>query len=798
MVVGPGDHSLQADIIFVIEGTAINGAYLNDLKSNYVIPTLEYFSQGTIEEREYVTESTSTQYGLVIYQAADCLPNPSSDSYGPYSSPQKVLTIMDKLELVGGKGESHANIAEGLATALQCFEDLQQRREPNVLPQKHCILVCNSPPYHLPVMESPTYAGHTVEQLAVLLQERGIHLSILSPRKIPALFKLYEKAGGDLQTSQTKNYAKDPRHLVLLKGYSQHELEGRPISPTPGPIGHQTTNLSSIPSSSPNQNIGSPMNMQPCTGATAGMPQQQPSMINTQGVQQSVGNVNVFRPNQPGIVMSSTQQAQQQQQQQQTPTSQVMHPNPRIMFPQQPSQPPYANPMMVPNRARWSIPIMQPQQQPRPYSNPSALIAQLTQPPTMDNATPVMGQQQQQQQQQQSQQQQQQQSQQQQQQQALNQQAMHPMSRVQQQPGQTGSINLVPSAMVGPGQQPGTGQTGQAQSQPNPAATSTGQPNQSLGNQSNVTATQQGTPPGQAPSQPQWHQQRHTLWQGILEWIEKARNPNDSQKVTRHVPCQVSANPRDGEPDLDADTWPLKLIMQRMHKQLIVNICGAYLKNSKSVLFHPQNCEALEALTKVMSSGFAGCVHFTPQTCDIKVLILLYTSEKRAYLGFIPNDQAAFVDRLRKVIQHQKTTQAHMRQQGQGAAGALPAPSAGQPPNSQGGIMMSQTNTMAMGGGQITQNVVTSAAQQMQQQQQQLSGLQTADRHLGAGGSNQQQGGVGGPLRGAQGMMGGPAQRPPFDNIEAARQQNLAKIQHLRQTLEAAQQQELQYKSQLE
>lgn len=49
--------------------------------------------------------------------------------------------------------------------------------------------------------------------------QRGIHLSILSPRKIPALFKLYEKAGGDLQTSQTKNYAKDPRHLVLLKGY---------------------------------------------------------------------------------------------------------------------------------------------------------------------------------------------------------------------------------------------------------------------------------------------------------------------------------------------------------------------------------------------------------------------------------------------------------------------------------------------------------------------------------------------------------------------------------------------------
>lgn len=41
-----------------------------------------------------------------------------------------------------------------------------------------------------------------------------------------------------------------------------------------------------------------------------------------------------------------------------------------------------------------------------------------------------------------------------------------------------------------------------------------------------------------------------------------------------------------------------------MPKQLIGSIGGMYLRNSKSVLFHPQNCEALENLTKVMSTGF--------------------------------------------------------------------------------------------------------------------------------------------------------------------------------------------------
>jgi hypothetical protein len=51
--------------------------------------------------------------------------------------------------------------------------------------------------------------------------------------------------------------------------------------------------------------------------------------------------------------------------------------------------------------------------------------------------------------------------------------------------------------------------------------------------------------------------------------------------------------------------------------------------------------------------------------------------------------------------------------------------------------MMSQTNQMTMGGGQITQNVVTSAAQQMQQQVVSL-GQQGAGGAGGAGGANNQ------------------------------------------------------------
>nr|CAD7574221.1 unnamed protein product [Timema californicum] len=978
--------------------------------------------------------ATYTQYGLVVYHAADHLPHPSSDSYGPFSNPQRIPQMLERIDstaedgeievrisvgLVGGRGESHANVAEGLATALQCFEDMQARREPNTVPQKHCILVCSSPPYLMPVMESHNYAGHTVDQLAATLQERGIHLSILCPRKIPSLFKLYDKAGGDLQASLIKNYAKDPRHLVLLKGYrsdlSVHTNSGL-IGPQPQAPG--SVSMTSLPS--PQTNLGSPMSVVAGVGPT----QTPQALINQQGPTPQVSTGAVYRPNQNQVqpIMMPQQQQQQQQQQminnisrvgppynQQNPPGYPTGPGITWYSQQQQQQqqqminnisrvgPPYnqQNPPGYPTGpgisrqpARW--PMLPPQQrapyipiQPGTQNNPtqgSALIAQLTQPPAQSINPVVLNQYTQ----------------------RLDSNKDQPVITVQSviysvlsnkgrdsrlvvwaivrenfisvtcprdyslgvstqvstllvtmggilpvygvdfswvpvSGSTTGTapllIGMNPSATntnllniarevvfqnletedieevvdveieeltkeelqelalnltakrtslhahllrrawllhftafkkdfryssngnlmnqqallmnrIGP-QTPvgsmniGGPQGAQAQQSPGPVS----QQSQSSGpaQSQNVGSQSQSTPPGPIQTTPgqtpqvgqpsvntapiggTFPRERHTIWQGVLEWIEKAKNPTDPQKVTRHVPCQVSANLKDGEPELKADTWPQKLIMQLMPKQLIGNIGGAYLKNSKSVLFHPQNCEALDSLTRVMSSGFAGCVHFTsvpvPSPCEIKVLILLYTSEKRAYLGFIPNDQAAFVDRLRKVIQHQKTTQALMRQTQVSNTSVTPGPGVsmnpqGQGPQTsqanqsqQGGILMSQTNTMAMGGGQITQNVVnpggigqqgSGAANSQNSQGQQISGLQQSNDRQQQQPSSAGGGGGGGNLNRTQGMMSSGPQRPQFDHIEAARQQNLAKIQQLRQTLEAAQQQELQYKSQLE
>lgn len=95
-----GKNDFVANVVFMIEGTAINGAYLSDMKNNYIIPTLEYFShQGSIDEREtYSSETNNFLYGAIMYKTAQSLPGVSCTTFGPYTNPQKILNIFDKLE----------------------------------------------------------------------------------------------------------------------------------------------------------------------------------------------------------------------------------------------------------------------------------------------------------------------------------------------------------------------------------------------------------------------------------------------------------------------------------------------------------------------------------------------------------------------------------------------------------------------------------------------------------------------------------------------------------------------------
>lgn len=55
--------------------------------------------------------------------------------------------------------------------------------------KKYIVLICNCKPYGVPVIESVgadgEYHGLVAENLASYMKEKNIHLTILSPRKIP-------------------------------------------------------------------------------------------------------------------------------------------------------------------------------------------------------------------------------------------------------------------------------------------------------------------------------------------------------------------------------------------------------------------------------------------------------------------------------------------------------------------------------------------------------------------------------------------------------------------------------------
>ena len=488
-------------------------------------------------------------------------------------------------------------------------------------------------------MDNGLYQGRKLDDLTTEIQDKGIFLSVLAPRRLAALCSLFEKAGGDLAAAKEKNYAKEPRHLVLLNGFA---LQERAITPKPLPQPSVSPALAGL-----HDNVGGQQMMQ-----MGQPPQQRPQVPGGKGGQQQpqYQGQGVINPGQgpqgTGVnILSQT----------------LMQPGQGLPQRQQPA-----------NKSQLSELLERP-----------PINSNIRQPGPILNRPPMNPQQQ-------------------------------PNMMQQQQQQQQGVMNPGGGGMVRPGMVPG--------------------------------------------QQPQGGRERDNIWRGELEWQEKVKD--SEQKITHKVQCTVSTSKNDrGEPDVRSDNWPGKLIMQLIPKSLVQTIGGQYFRNSKSVLFHPQECESLVALTNVMGTGFAGCVHFTG-VCDIKVLILLYSNDKKAYLGFIPNDQVSFVERIRTVIQQQK--------QGQHPVNPGPNPQSGPPGGGQPMRMPNMVSSGPMGG--PGGNMMVSQPGMMNQQ---------------AGGQVMQMQQPGGGGQGAMMMQGQAGGRM----MMSVGQQNLIRQQQAGQPVMAGQQQ---------
>jgi len=165
---------------------------------------------------------------------------------------------------------------------------------------------------------------------------------------------------------------------------------------------------------------------------------------------------------------------------------------------------------------------------------------------------------------------------------------------------------------------------------------------------------------------------REVIWRGQLHWRENPPRPatthsatnNAQQRIEKNINLSITTAIENGVPEVLPINWPSSLVMQTIPISLINRTGKEFFSNSRTVLFHPSEEESLQSLTNLLAngvggnatSGLAGCVHFSGvQNCDVKVLILLFSPGKKVFLGFIPNDQTTFVERIREEIRKEKS-----------------------------------------------------------------------------------------------------------------------------------------------
>ncbi|XP_014980102.3 mediator of RNA polymerase II transcription subunit 25 isoform X1 [Macaca fascicularis] len=552
---------LVADVVFVIEGTANLGPYFEGLRKHYLLPAIEYFNGGPPAETDFGGDYGGTQYSLVVFNTVDCAPESYVQCHAPTSSAYEFVTWLDGIKFMGGGGESCSLIAEGLSTALQLFDDFKKMREQIGQTHRVCLLICNSPPYLLPAVESTTYSGCTTENLVQQIGERGIHFSIVSPRKLPALRLLFEKAAPPalLEPLQPPtDVSQDPRHMVLVRGLVLPVGGGS----APGPL--QPKQPVPLPPAAP-------------SGATLSAAPQQP-LPPVPPQYQVPGNLSAAQVAAQNAVEAAK--------------NQKAGLGPRFS-PITPLQ--QAAPGVGPPFSQAPAPQLPPGPPGAPKPPPAS------QPSLVSTVAPGSG--------------------------------------------------LAPTAQPGAPSMAGTVAPGGV-SGPSPAQL--GAP--ALGGQQSVS-------------------NKLLAWSGVLEWQEKPKpaSVDANTKLTRSLPCQVYVN--HGE-NLKTEQWPQKLIMQLIPQQLLTTL-GPLFRNSRMVQFHFTNkdLESLKGLYRIMGNGFAGCVHF-PHTapCEVRVLMLLYSSKKKIFMGLIPYDQSGFVNGIRQVITNHKQVQQQKLEQQQRGMGGQQAP----------------------------------------------------------------------------------------------------------------------------
>ena len=87
----------------------------------------------------------------------------------------------------------------------------------------------------MPVMDSPEYAGKNQGELLKVAREKGVKVSVMSPRKTPEFIRAFEAAGGEMASAKVTLSALCALAFILISSsWAYSHCRKRTMRRTPG------------------------------------------------------------------------------------------------------------------------------------------------------------------------------------------------------------------------------------------------------------------------------------------------------------------------------------------------------------------------------------------------------------------------------------------------------------------------------------------------------------------------------------------------------------------------------------
>ena len=155
-----------------------------------------------------------------------------------------------------------------------------------------------------------------------------------------------------------------------------------------------------------------------------------------------------------------------------------------------------------------------------------------------------------------------------------------------------------------------------------------------------------------------------TLWKGTLKWrvdtktsSNGIRSEQQNTSIDKIVCVEIKALAKNDISQLISINWPTSLIMQLMPVRIMRQVGKDFFSNSFQVFLGLDEKVDHDLLKKYLNkTGAAGVVHFmNSPACEIHIMVVLFSWEKEAFVGFIPHDQINFIRRIRDEIKKETT-----------------------------------------------------------------------------------------------------------------------------------------------